>query len=95
MYIVQKNTEKVMLHDKDSANKLIYLLTILGCTDAISKREIIGIQNEGQLFIIKEDETEIMVIGQEHAEIITHWLLSLGINDISITRINETEEEIK
>ena len=91
MYIVQKNNERIMVHDKDSANKLIYLLTILGCTDALSKREIIGIQNEGQLFIIKEDETEIMVVGQEHAEIITHWLLSLGINDISIKRVNESE----
>ena len=80
-----------MVYDKDSANKLIYLLTILGCTDALSKREIIGIQNEGQLFIIKENETEIMAVGQEHAEIITHWLLSLGINDIYIKRVNESE----
>jgi hypothetical protein len=89
MFIVQKSIERVTVHDKDSANKLIYLLTVSGCADALSKREVIGAQNKGQLFTVKESDTEITVVGQDNAEIVTHWLLGLGINEITVSRVNE------
>ena len=89
MFIVQKNIERVTVHDKDSAKKLIYLLTVSGRADALSKREVIGVQNKGQLFTVKESDTEITVVGQDNAEIVTHWLLGLGINEITVSRVNE------
>ena len=86
MFIVQKNIERVTVHDKESANKLIYQLTVSGCADSLSKREVIGAQNKGQLFLVSADETDITVVGQDNAEVVTHWLLSLGINEITIAR---------
>lgn len=89
MFIIQKSLEKAILIDKDSADELIVLLTKLGCNDSLCKRNIIGGQSKEPAFTVTTDKSEIWVYGMDSAELVTHWLLTLGCKEVNITRTGE------
>lgn len=89
MYIVQKNIERITVKDKESADKIMYLLMVAGCSDSLTKRSIIGGQSKEKVFTVTADGTQIEVVGQNDAEITLHWLLSLGLNSVTVERSAE------
>lgn len=89
MFIIQKGIERVNIVDKDSADTLMFLLTKMGCTDTLAKRNIVGGKSTEQAYTVTTDKDEIWVSGQDSAELVAHWLLTLGCKEVSITRTGE------
>ena len=91
MYIVAKGLEKIGVIDKESADKLMVLMIMNNCPESISKKHIAGSKVTGQMFNIICGDTEICVVGQDNTEIVTHWLLGLGLEEVTIKRAETCE----
>ena len=86
MHVVARGIERVNVLDKESADKLMVLLIKNNCGEALSKKDIVGSKVTGQTFNIECRDTDISVVGQDNTEIVTHWLLGLGLEEVTIKR---------
>ena len=91
MYIVNKGNAGVSVPDVESASNLMYSLTDLGCNEPTYRQHIIGSDIKGDRYIVGFMDRKVVAIGLNDAEMVQHWIMSLGCDSVTITR-KETED---
>ena len=86
MIYISKGQSKVAVESVEDAKALQSALNDADCIEPIIRQNIIG-KDLTAGFTLLFGEYEIKAIQQRDAEEIAHWLLSLGVSDILIRRV--------
>lgn len=86
MIYISKGQSKVAVESVIDARALQSALNDANCIEPIIRQDIIG-KDLAAGFMLCFGEYEIKAVEQLDAETIMHWLLSLGVSDILIRRV--------
>lgn len=91
LFIVSRGSKRIQLTDKVSALHLVSTLTALECTDPITSSKISGCKDFGSTYEVCFADKAVRIAGQNDAETVASWMLTLGCTKVSITKLDEAE----
>ena len=94
MVYISKGSEKTAVYSVSDAKALQAALNDNDCIEPIKRQDIVGKAAEAE-YTVCFDTYDIRTIEMRDAETITHWLLSLGVNEVLIRKHNPAKETAK
>lgn len=86
IFVIQKGKDRVTVPDKESAVDLMYALSLLDCYEPITKQEIQGNREDLSQYQVTFMDKKISVVGQADAEMVIHWMLVYGCDEVGIKK---------